>query len=65
MLQIFKDLLDTLADPAPESTETRDRALQLATAVLLVEVMRVDPQGQRRAPGRGGDAARTIHAAGG
>ena len=43
MLQIFKDLLDTLADPAPESTETRDRALQLATAVLLVEVMRVDP----------------------
>ena len=43
MLQIFKDLLETLADPAQESAQTRHRAVQLASAVLLQEVMRVDP----------------------
>lgn len=43
MLQAFKDLFDAFTAPAGESPEARDRALRLATAVLLVEVMRVDP----------------------
>lgn len=43
MLRALKDIFDNLvgadADPTPEE---RKRALQLATAVLLVEVMRAD-----------------------
>ncbi|MEO8013797.1 MAG: TerB family tellurite resistance protein [Polaromonas sp.] len=44
MLKTLKDLFDTFAGPAEESPQARDHALKLATAVLLVEVMRADPQ---------------------
>ncbi len=44
MLKTLKDLFDTFAGPAEESPPARDHALKLATAVLLVEVMRADPQ---------------------
>ncbi|MDB5742980.1 MAG: TerB family tellurite resistance protein [Polaromonas sp.] len=43
MLSIFKSLLDSLTQTAEESPQERTHALQLATAVLLVEVMRADP----------------------
>lgn len=43
MLRILKDLFDTVTGPAEESPLERDHALKLATAVLLVEVMRADP----------------------
>ncbi|MDW5443414.1 TerB family tellurite resistance protein [Polaromonas sp. SM01] len=44
MLQTLKDLFDTFAASAGmPSPREREHALQLATAVLLVEVMRADP----------------------
>jgi uncharacterized tellurite resistance protein B-like protein len=44
MLQSLKDLFDSLsAAPGTQSAAERDHALRLATAVLLVEVMRADP----------------------
>lgn len=43
MLRTLKDLFATFTAPAGESPEARDHALKLATAVLLVEVMRADP----------------------
>jgi uncharacterized tellurite resistance protein B-like protein len=44
MLQTLKDLFDTLsAPPGAQSAAEREHALRLATAVLLVEVMRADP----------------------
>ena len=43
MLRTLKDLLDAFTAPAEETPEARNHALQLATAVLLVEVMRADP----------------------
>ncbi len=44
MLRTLKDLFDSLMPSAPvESAERREHALQLSTAVLLVEVMRSDP----------------------
>ncbi|HRP97300.1 MAG TPA: TerB family tellurite resistance protein [Rhodocyclaceae bacterium] len=44
MLNTLKDLFDTLTNPpAGESPQEREHALQLATAVLLVEIMRSDP----------------------
>lgn len=44
MLQTLKDLLMAFTAPAAESSASgRDQKLQLATAVLLVEVMRADP----------------------
>jgi uncharacterized tellurite resistance protein B-like protein len=43
MLRTLKDLFDSFTAPAEESPEVRDHALKLATAVLLVEVMRADP----------------------
>jgi uncharacterized tellurite resistance protein B-like protein len=53
MLKTLKDLFDQLVPPAagadPQATE---HALQLATAVMLVEVMRADPDfhsGEREA----------------
>lgn len=45
MLRTLKDLFDAFASPAAESPQAQDHALKLATAVLLVEVMRADPQG--------------------
>ncbi len=44
MLRVLKDLLDTIAPAAPARLGEADRehALQLAAAVLLVEVMRAD-----------------------
>lgn len=43
MLQTLKDLFDALVPAAPASGQNDDtRAIQLATAVLLVEVMRSD-----------------------
>ena len=43
MLRTLKDLFDSLTASAEESPEVRQHALHLATAVLLVEVMRADP----------------------
>ena len=43
MLRSLKDLFDSFASPAAPSPEAQEHALQLATAVLLVEVMRADP----------------------
>lgn len=42
MLRTLKDLLDAVLAPAPQSAQ-RAHSLELATAVLLVEVMRADP----------------------
>ena len=43
MLQTLKDLFATLQPPAPGSDgPAAEHALQLATAVMLVEVMRAD-----------------------
>lgn len=44
MLRALKDLFDAIVSPAPQAASGSDRALHLATAVLLVEVMRADPQ---------------------
>jgi uncharacterized tellurite resistance protein B-like protein len=45
MLRTLKDLLDTvLAGPGEQSEADQAHFLQLATAVLLVEVMRADPE---------------------
>ena len=53
MLKSLKDLFDSLVPPSP-ATDPRaaEHALQLATAVMLVEVMRADPSfhaGEREA----------------
>ena len=43
MLKTLKDLLDSLLPPAPQAApQAQDHVLQLATAVMLVEVMRAD-----------------------
>ena len=43
MLQTLKDLFNSLHPPAPgEDTSSAEHLLQLATAVMLVEVMRAD-----------------------
>lgn len=42
MLRVLKDLLDSIAAPAAASASP-EHTLELATAVLLVEVMRADP----------------------
>lgn len=42
MLRALRDLFDSLAAPAASPTRS-DHELHLATAVLLVEVMRADP----------------------
>jgi uncharacterized tellurite resistance protein B-like protein len=42
MLRNLKDLFDSFSAPAPPTAEEQQHALQLATAVLLVEVMRAD-----------------------
>lgn len=43
MLKTLKDLFDSLLPPAPTADPgTSEHALQLATAVMLVEVMRAD-----------------------
>jgi uncharacterized tellurite resistance protein B-like protein len=44
MLRALKELLDALAPTAAADAGKTEQALQLATAVLLVEVMRADPQ---------------------
>lgn len=45
MLKTLKDLFDALRPPqAADSAQNRQHLLQLATAVLLVEVMRADPE---------------------
>jgi uncharacterized tellurite resistance protein B-like protein len=44
MLKTLKDLFDHLLPPAPGSdVQATEHRLQLATAVMLVEVMRADP----------------------
>lgn len=44
MLKTLKDLFDSLLPPAPgQPAATAEHTLQLATAVMLVEVMRADP----------------------
>jgi uncharacterized tellurite resistance protein B-like protein len=50
MLRVFKDLFDSVLAAPPPSEAERARHLQLATAVLLVEVMRADAE--RGAPER-------------
>ena len=43
MLKTLKDLFDSLLPPAPEADpQETDHTLRLATAVMLVEVMRAD-----------------------
>ncbi|MBT9597647.1 MAG: TerB family tellurite resistance protein [Vitreoscilla sp.] len=43
MLKTLKDLFDSLLPPSPEADpRAAEHALQLATAVMLVEVMRAD-----------------------
>jgi len=43
MLKSLKDLFDSLVAPAPQaSPQSAEHLLQLATAVMLVEVMRAD-----------------------
>lgn len=43
MLKTLKDLFDSLLPPAPDQpAATAEHTLQLATAVMLVEVMRAD-----------------------
>jgi uncharacterized tellurite resistance protein B-like protein len=43
MLKTLKNLFDSLQPPAaPNNPQTSEHALQLATAVMLVEVMRAD-----------------------
>jgi uncharacterized tellurite resistance protein B-like protein len=43
MLKSLKDLFDSLVPPAPQADpQSADHLLQLATAVMLVEVMRAD-----------------------
>lgn len=53
MLKTLKDLFDSLVPPAPGAAPaTGEHALQLATAVMLVEVMRADTsfhEGERTA----------------
>ncbi|CAN7679919.1 TerB family tellurite resistance protein [Variovorax sp. LjRoot84] len=45
MLKTLKDLFDALRPPeAADSAQNQQHLLQLATAVLLVEVMRADPE---------------------
>lgn len=44
MLRSLKDLFDSFSSPAPVSAQAQEHALQLATAVLLVEVMRADTE---------------------
>ena len=44
MLSTLKDLFDSFTSPSRDATpQGRDHALKLAAAVLLVEVMRADP----------------------
>ena len=43
MLRALKDLFDSIAPPAGTAPARDEHTLQLATAVLLVEVMRADP----------------------
>lgn len=44
MLRNLKDLFDAIRPPVESgSTEAQEHALQLATAVMMVEVMRSDP----------------------
>ena len=43
MLRALKDLFDSLSAPPAGSPADPEHALQLATAVLLVEVMRAEP----------------------
>ncbi len=43
MLRSLKDLFDSFSRPASLSANAQQHTLQLATAVLLVEVMRADP----------------------
>lgn len=53
MLKTLKDLFDQLLPPAPgPAAQSDEHALQLATAVMLVEVMRADAgfhEGEREA----------------
>ena len=43
MLRTLKDLFDSLTQPQPtQSAAERDHAVQLAAAVLLVEVVRAE-----------------------
>ena len=52
MLRALQDLFNAFSSPAAGSPAQQEHALQLATAVLLVEVMRADPEvraGEREA----------------
>jgi len=44
MLRTLKDLFHSVVTPPGASSARNEHSLQLATAVLLVEVMRADPQ---------------------
>lgn len=42
MLRVFRQLIDNLSSPAPQGGESSAHTLELATAVLMVEVARAD-----------------------
>ena len=44
MLRTLKDLFNSVTAPSSTGSARNEHSLQLATAVLLVEVMRADPQ---------------------
>lgn len=44
MLRVFRDLFDSVLAPPEPTPEQREAHLQLAVAVLVVEVMRADPR---------------------
>lgn len=44
MLRALQDLFNAISSPTPSSPADEEHALQLASAVLLLEVMRADPQ---------------------
>lgn len=52
MFRALQDFLNAISSPGPALSADPEHAVQLATAVLLVEVMRADPQvrpGEREA----------------
>jgi uncharacterized tellurite resistance protein B-like protein len=44
MFRALQDLFDALSSPAAATPAQQEHALRMATAVLLVEVMRADPE---------------------
>lgn len=58
MLSALKELFDTFLSPPGESPQERDASLKLATAVLLVDVLR---EGQAHAPAEHAMLRKILH----